>query len=85
MNITTIGIDLAKTSFSLAGSDRHGKIVLCKTLLGSRGSPCSLRISGRNERVAEILIRLQARVEYLCDCCTKYFYLIVLGAKHQSC
>ncbi len=32
MNITTIGIDLAKTSFSLAGSDRHGKIVLRKTL-----------------------------------------------------
>ncbi|MCP4431389.1 MAG: IS110 family transposase, partial [Gammaproteobacteria bacterium] len=32
MNITPIGIDLAKTSFSLAGSDRHGKIVLRKTL-----------------------------------------------------
>ena len=32
MNITTIGIDLAKTSFSLAGSDKHGKIVLRKTV-----------------------------------------------------
>ena len=32
MNITTIGIDLAKTSFSLVGSDRHGKIVLRKTV-----------------------------------------------------
>lgn len=32
MNITTIGIDLAKTSFSLVGSDKHGKIVLRKTL-----------------------------------------------------
>ena len=27
MNITTIGIDLAKTSFSLVGADKHGKIV----------------------------------------------------------
>ena len=32
MNTTTIGIDLAKTSFSLAGSDKHGKIVLRKTV-----------------------------------------------------
>ena len=32
INITTIGIDLAKTSFSLVGSDKHGKIVLRKTL-----------------------------------------------------
>jgi transposase len=32
MNITTIGIDLAKTSFSLVGSDKHGKIVLRKTV-----------------------------------------------------
>ncbi len=32
MNVTTIGIDLAKNSFSLVGSDKHGKIVLRKTL-----------------------------------------------------
>ena len=32
MNITTIGIDLAKTSFSLVGTNKHGKIVLRKTL-----------------------------------------------------
>ncbi len=32
MNITTIGINLAKTRFSLVGSDKHGKIVLRKTL-----------------------------------------------------
>jgi len=32
MNITTIGIDLAKTSFSLVGSDKHGKIVFRKTV-----------------------------------------------------
>jgi len=32
MNITTIGIDLAKISFSLAGSDKHGKIVFRKTV-----------------------------------------------------
>jgi transposase len=35
MNSTTIGIDLAKTSFNLVGSNRHGKIVLRKQL--SRG------------------------------------------------
>jgi len=32
MNLTTIGIDLAKTSFSLVGMDKHGKVVLRKTL-----------------------------------------------------
>jgi len=32
VNITTIGIDLAKTSFSLVGTDKHGKVVLRKTL-----------------------------------------------------
>jgi transposase len=32
MNITTIGIDLAKTSFSLVGTNKHGKVVLWKTL-----------------------------------------------------
>jgi hypothetical protein len=36
VNITTIGIDLAKTSFSLVGSDKHGKIVLRKTLSRSK-------------------------------------------------
>ena len=35
MNSTTIGIDLAKTRFNLAGANRHGKIVLRKQL--SRG------------------------------------------------
>jgi len=32
VNITTIGIDLAKTSFSLVGTNKHGKIMLRKTL-----------------------------------------------------
>jgi len=32
MNLTTLGIDLAKNSFSLVGMDKHGKIVLRKTL-----------------------------------------------------
>ena len=32
MNLTTVGIDLAKTSFSLVGMDKHGKVVLRKTL-----------------------------------------------------
>ena len=39
MNITTVGIDLAKTSFSLVGMDKHGKIVLRKTLTRSRLLP----------------------------------------------
>ena len=39
MNITTIGIDLAKTSFSLVGSDKHGKIVLRETLSGNKLLP----------------------------------------------
>lgn len=32
MNLTTLGIDLAKTSFSLVGTDKHGKVILRKTL-----------------------------------------------------
>ena len=32
MNITTVGIDLAKASFSVHGVDRHGKVMLRKTL-----------------------------------------------------
>ena len=32
MNITTLGIDLAKTSFSIVGMDKHGKVLLRKTL-----------------------------------------------------
>jgi transposase len=32
MNITTLGIDLAKNTFSLLGMDKHGKIVLHKTI-----------------------------------------------------
>ena len=32
MNITTLGIDLAKHTFSLHGVDTHGKTVLRKTL-----------------------------------------------------
>jgi len=32
MNITTIGIDLAKTSFSIVGANEQGKVMLRKTL-----------------------------------------------------
>lgn len=32
MNITSIGIDLAKNVFSLHGVDAHGKVVLKKTV-----------------------------------------------------
>ena len=32
MNLTTLGIDLAKTSFSLVGMDKHGKVILRKML-----------------------------------------------------
>ena len=30
MNITTLGVDLAKTSFSLVGMDKHGKQLTSK-------------------------------------------------------
>lgn len=30
MNVTTLGIDLAKTTFQLHGIDSHGKTVLTK-------------------------------------------------------
>lgn len=36
MNITTIGIDLAKNSFSLHGVDSHGKTVLRKAMNRSK-------------------------------------------------
>jgi len=39
MNITTIGIDLAKNSFSLVGTDKHGKVVMRKTLTRSKLLP----------------------------------------------
>lgn len=32
MNVTTIGLDLAKTIFQVHGVDAHGKVVLQKTL-----------------------------------------------------
>ena len=32
MNITSLGIDLAKNSFSLVGRNKHGKVVCRKTL-----------------------------------------------------
>ena len=39
MNITTIGIDLAKYTFSLHGVDTHGKIVFRKTLSRAKLMP----------------------------------------------
>jgi len=32
MNLTALSIDLAKTSFSLVGMDRHAEVILRKTL-----------------------------------------------------
>jgi transposase len=40
MHITTIGIDLAKTNFSLVGSDKHGKIALRKTVKRNKLLSC---------------------------------------------
>ena len=31
MNITTLGMDLAKNSFSIVGMNKHGKVLLRKT------------------------------------------------------
>lgn len=39
MDITTIGIDLAKTSFSIVGMNEHGKVKLRKTLSRSKLLP----------------------------------------------
>ena len=39
MNSTTIGINLAKTSFSLVGTNKHGKVVLRKTLSRNKLMP----------------------------------------------
>jgi len=39
MNVTTIGIDLAKHTFSLHGVDRHGKILFRKTLARAKLLP----------------------------------------------
>lgn len=39
MNLTTLGIDLAKSSFSVVGMDKHGKVVLRKTLKRSQLLP----------------------------------------------
>jgi transposase len=40
MNITTVGIDLAKNVFSLHGVDAHGKVVLKKTLSRNKLLEC---------------------------------------------
>jgi transposase len=40
MNITTVGIDLAKNVFSLHGVDAHGKVVLKKTVTRSKLLQC---------------------------------------------
>lgn len=39
MNITTVGIDLAKSTFSIHGVDRHGKVVIRKQLSRSKLLP----------------------------------------------
>lgn len=39
MNITTLGIDLAKNSFSIVGTDKHGKVVLRKTVTRNKLLP----------------------------------------------
>ncbi len=37
MNITTIGIDLAKNTFSVCGCNAHGKVLFRKSLRRLRG------------------------------------------------
>ncbi len=39
MNVTTVGIDLAKNTFSLHGVDGHGKVVIRKTLSRTKVLP----------------------------------------------
>lgn len=40
MNVTTVGIDLAKNVFSVHGVDSHGKVVLKKTVSRSKLLEC---------------------------------------------
>jgi len=40
MNVTTVGIDLAKNVFSAHGVDAHGKLVLKKTVSRSKLLEC---------------------------------------------
>lgn len=45
MNITTVGIDLAKNVFSLHGVDAHGKAVLRKTVSRGKLLECLAQLS----------------------------------------
>jgi hypothetical protein len=45
MNITTVGIDLAKNVFSVHGVDAHGKVMLEKTV--SRGKLLWPKVTAR--------------------------------------
>lgn len=56
MNITTVGIDLAKSVFQVHGVDQHGKVVQKKRLKRSQVLPLSdpaPRINLRLDRRAE--------------------------------
>jgi hypothetical protein len=71
MNITTLGVDLAKTSFSLVGMDKHGKIVLRKTLTRSR---LLSSLSNHTAKAARMIIPMPkpfAR-RYVVPICTLY-------------
>jgi transposase len=64
MEITTIGIDLAKSVFAVSCADDHGKVVLRKTLRRAqvlqflRQKPCSL--VGMEASAARIIGRVRS-------------------------
>lgn len=57
MNITTVGIDLAKNAFSVHGVDGHGKVVFKKTVSRKKMPECPANLpppvlSSPTQRVA---------------------------------
>ncbi|WP_136420442.1 IS110 family transposase [Herbaspirillum sp. ST 5-3] len=66
MDITTIGVDLAKRVFAVHGADRHGKAVLRKTL--------------RREQMVPFFARLQPCVVAMEACGSAHYWARKLGS-----
>lgn len=56
MNVTTIGIDLAKTVFSIHGTDQYGKVVVRKQLSRKKRADYLGHFDGKNGVPSENLL-----------------------------
>lgn len=56
MNVTTIGIDLAKTVFSIHGTDQYGKVVVRKQLSRKKRADYLGHVDGKNGVPSENLL-----------------------------